>query len=659
LLVLVCEIAFSIRLNSQTFDESVHLFSGYQYWRHRDFGANPEHPPLLKLVATTPLLFEELRVVPVVHGPTKAAHGAAGVEFLHRNAVAASRLLFETRMAASIFVCLLLVLVFLAGREMFGVSTGLVAATLLVFEPNVLANGPLITTDAALTAGLFATTYAGYRYVVQPSAWRLLAFGMAVACALASKHSAVLLAVILPATLLGELLVVRQPGTRPVPEAWRRCLVLGAVFVMAFIGLWAIYTFRYAARPGGADLSPALASYASLLGSNVQEAAIQAAARWHLLPESYLWGLTDVFIATEGRSTFLLGRVYPEGQWFYFPLVFGMKTTLAVLGLLLALPAVMRVDSSATGGDRHERRRVAWFLTATPVIWLAFSMSSGLNLGFRHILPIVPFVVIAAAAAAVALARRSAMGRWLAAALIVFHCGSSLNAFPNYLTYSNELVGGPRNTYRVMTDANADWGQGMEQAGRYIAAHDISDCWFVNRLPHVDLRDYGIPCRPLQAGIRTRVAPAHPAIIEGALFVSTNEINGQAWGPGELNPYGFLAGRRPDALIANSILLFKGRFDLSLAAASNRARRAQQLAADKRFDEALVQAQEALSMARESAEVQATICQVMTSAGRSAEAMPYCQEALNIADRTEPEYQYLRVPAVRAVAAMLRPDEHR
>jgi serine/threonine protein kinase len=35
--------------------------------------------------------------------------------------------------------------------------------------------------------------------------------------------------------------------------------------------------------------------------------------------------------------------------------------------------------------------------------------------------------------------------------------------------------------------------------------------------------------------------------------------------------------------------------------------------------------------------------------------MPYCQEALSIADRTEPEYQYLREPAIRAVAAMLRP----
>lgn len=126
-----------------------------------------------------------------------------------------------------------------------------------------------------------------------------------------------------------------------------------------------------------------------------------------------------------------------------------------------------------------------------------------------------------------------------------------------------------------------------------------------------------------------------------------------------MNPYGFLADRRPDALIANSILLFKGRFDLSLAAASNRARRAQQLAVDKRFDEALAQAQEALFMARGSAEVQATVCQMMTAAGRSGEAMPYCQQALRIADRTEPEYQYLRVPAVRAVAAMLRPDGRR
>jgi hypothetical protein len=56
LIVFAAELYFSVRLESQTFDEPAHLFAGYGYWLHSDFGINPEHPPLVKLVASLPLL---------------------------------------------------------------------------------------------------------------------------------------------------------------------------------------------------------------------------------------------------------------------------------------------------------------------------------------------------------------------------------------------------------------------------------------------------------------------------------------------------------------------------------------------------------------------------------------------------------------------------
>jgi hypothetical protein len=47
LLVLVAgEIFFSSRQESQVSDEADHLYAGYEYWKHGDFGRNPEHPPL-------------------------------------------------------------------------------------------------------------------------------------------------------------------------------------------------------------------------------------------------------------------------------------------------------------------------------------------------------------------------------------------------------------------------------------------------------------------------------------------------------------------------------------------------------------------------------------------------------------------------------------
>src|SRR5687767_5964922 len=40
---------------SVTMDEPVHILAGYRHWQCGDFGINPEHPPLLKLLAAAPL----------------------------------------------------------------------------------------------------------------------------------------------------------------------------------------------------------------------------------------------------------------------------------------------------------------------------------------------------------------------------------------------------------------------------------------------------------------------------------------------------------------------------------------------------------------------------------------------------------------------------
>ncbi|MBI5466668.1 MAG: hypothetical protein HY975_00420, partial [Candidatus Kerfeldbacteria bacterium] len=42
--------------DSQTTDEAVHLAAGRSYWQTGDFHLNPEHPPIFKLLAASPLL---------------------------------------------------------------------------------------------------------------------------------------------------------------------------------------------------------------------------------------------------------------------------------------------------------------------------------------------------------------------------------------------------------------------------------------------------------------------------------------------------------------------------------------------------------------------------------------------------------------------------
>jgi dolichyl-phosphate-mannose--protein O-mannosyl transferase len=183
----------SARLESQTFDEPAHLYAGYSYWLHSDFGINPEHPPLVKLVASLPLLISRPKCPPppsIFFRPASSSGGKALMSYSGSNA---QTMLAHARIAVSVFVFLLALLVLFAAREMFGDGAALLALVLFVFDPMIVANGPLITTDIGLTCCLFAAVYALYRYGKRPSLLRLSLCALAAGLSLAAKHSAILL----------------------------------------------------------------------------------------------------------------------------------------------------------------------------------------------------------------------------------------------------------------------------------------------------------------------------------------------------------------------------------------------------------------------------------------------------------------------------------
>src|ERR1700732_269888 len=197
-------IAIIFHGESLTFDEGDHIFAGYMMWHTGDYGLNPEHPPLVKLVATLPLLQEKLWVPPLQQRWFKSEAYRDGRDFLERND-ASHRLLFRMRLAAGVFSVGLSVTVFLMGSKLFGEPAGLLALLLVVFEPNVLANSDLVTTDMGVACFFLATIYCFYRYARQPSVMRLLLTGLAAGLTLSAKHSGILLAPMMLGLTLVEI----------------------------------------------------------------------------------------------------------------------------------------------------------------------------------------------------------------------------------------------------------------------------------------------------------------------------------------------------------------------------------------------------------------------------------------------------------------------
>ncbi len=596
LLILSAQVIHAIHGQSLTWDEDDHIFAGYESWKTQDFGLNPEHPPLVKYLATLPLLPLNLNVPPLQNRGFKLESYMDGRQLLFHNGPAdgghytAETLVFRARLPTLLFAIAAALLVFFAAREMFNLTAGLIALTLFCFDPTLLAFGAYVTTDMAAACTIFATIYALWRYLQRPTPARLLVTGIAAGLALASKHSTVLLAPMLVLVLLGELAAPWLAKLRPSRKSGcpisgssdmgfhqasqvsiaRRALHYAAAFaVITFIGvivLWAFYDFRYNARPAGLHLSPSLADYVGPL-AGIQARGLLFAAHFHLLPESYLYGLADVRKMANDMPSFFFGHVYEHGIWYYFPVVFLIKSTLALLAAL-----ALTVLAIARGYLRNPR--ALWFLIAPPALYFAVAMSSHLNIGARHILPIWVFCCVLAGAGLSALIQHN--HRWLypTAAILLFQIATTHHASPNYIAYSNEAWGGPTHTYHYLSDSNTDWGQQLLATSAYLRTHHITHCYFAYFVtPFVLPTDYGIPCTYLTTpdSLGLIDLPNVPATIatatDGPILISAGDLNYFESGSSVLNPYQSLMDAHPTAFIQDGILVFNGRINLPLAAA--------------------------------------------------------------------------------------------
>src|SRR3954453_8889508 len=85
LVVLSLQLFFSVRRESQTWDEANHIFTGYRSWTHGDYGLNPEHPPLVKMFATVPLFWSQPKSSALEERFFKEDAFLRGKEFLYQN----------------------------------------------------------------------------------------------------------------------------------------------------------------------------------------------------------------------------------------------------------------------------------------------------------------------------------------------------------------------------------------------------------------------------------------------------------------------------------------------------------------------------------------------------------------------------------------------
>ena len=507
-----------------------------------DYRLDIEHPPLLRMWVALPLLIKtdvhpDFPAIDPARAEAIAFTGPfeAGHTFLYQRNDA-DRMLFAARVMVMLLGLLLGLLVYWWVAEWRGQRSATIALALVLLEPNLAAHAGLATTDFGVTTFIFGTVFFLWRASRRWTAWNLVAVTSFFVLAIFTKFSALILGPIVLALLLIERRSQRDLTRR------RIATLMAILFIAAWAGAWLVYGMRYEpSRVAGSIL--ALHSQPSVLATVPAWASLVGLIDgWRLLPNALSEGFLHGQALAVGRPAFFAGNYSTEGWWYYFPAAILLKTPVVVL-LLFAC------------GVAATRR--ALFLVVPILVFLFVAMTTNLNIGMRHLLPVYPFMIVFAALGAEWLEakfRRPHVAMALLLSLAALEFGI---VYPHTLAFFNVLAGGPSNGFRYLADSNVDWGQDLKRLKQWMDERQLTHinlAYFGTAEPSY----YGINRTDLWGTTIPGVAPSAmgPPHLPGYVAVSVTLLDGVPFGERERQFYAPLREREPAARIGGSIRVY-------------------------------------------------------------------------------------------------------
>jgi hypothetical protein len=360
-----------------------------------------------------------------------------------------------TRLPSVVWLGCLLLATFFTARSLLGPTAGHLAVILTALDPNLIANASLATVDVAYAFATVLTLFLGLRFAARPGFARGAALGAALGFAFLTKFTALLL---VPGLGLLGFAARGSPldGNRRRPE-WR-ALALGslAAVTVALLVICAGYRFGKVGVP---------LSSLKLRSPLFTNAARAAPALRLPVPADFVTGV-DILLGSERAKQWnvvILGRRQPDGVWYYFALLWLLKTPVALLAALtLGLAAAIRKRIVLSNPG-------ARFLLLNLLFYLGyFSFIFRAQIGYRFVLMCVPLAAVLAASglSTLEVGRRP---RLAVGALLLLAIAENAFYWGNHLAFTNLAVFPKKEAFRLMANSNLDWGQNDDRITRLLA----------------------------------------------------------------------------------------------------------------------------------------------------------------------------------------------
>ena len=186
-----------------------------------------------------------------------------------------------------------------------------------------------------------------------------------------------------------------------------------------------------------------------------------------------------------------------------------------------------------------------------------FVLGNAKNIGLRYLLGIYPFLFLLVGAT-----MHSALRSWkiyLLCLFAVFYAISTTKNHPHHLAYFNELIGGPEQGYRYLSDSNIDWGQDLKGLKSYMDEKGIERIK-LSYFGTVDPRLYDLKYEWLPGFKLPNLGGSSAKLpTTGTIAISVTNLTGvymDMYGQGR-DLYTWLQAHQPVAHIGHSIFIYE------------------------------------------------------------------------------------------------------
>ncbi len=388
---------------SMTDDEGFHINCGMQWWKTGKYDIQPLHPPLGRVADASLLYF------------ANSIAGEGGWKKLPPRDAYIDKMIL-TRLGVLPFYIFSCAMVYCWSRRLYGEAPALWSLASYVSLASVTAHAGLATTDMPYTAIFLWGLWRSVEWLKLPDIKNSVWFGVALGLMVGAKYSSLAQ---WPAAM-GMVFIVmcvsnylRSQRVIPLIAAHFIHSLLIALPMMVLV---LAFVFRFTFDP---------------LITGIQQA---------------------ISLNRNGFGVFLFEPLRGDRHsvWYFFPVVFFFKTPLTFLIAALTGGRKLLLE----GRDQPTDRLYPFFAAIGIML---ISMTSHINLGVRHVLPLYPLLALPAGYGLWWLYHQGHTKRKIAAVLIALQFIGFIRAYPEYIPYYNILGG--EHPEHISLDSDFDWGQ--------------------------------------------------------------------------------------------------------------------------------------------------------------------------------------------------------